>query len=508
MAELQFPDIAGRFQQGQVFGRALREEDRQRQNQSRLSELAAQAYGAAPGEQSGLIQQAVAVDPTAGFALGGQLRKEGDERDAVLLRTARLLDAAPEQFKPDLYRQIYPQVSQHLPNLPPEYSPQVGEGVKAFIASRDASTATPTGFREFDLKARAAGLKPGTPEYQQAANIALGREGRAATGGFGFEKVIGADLRERIGRTNPRTGVFEVYDETSGDFTPLGRGASLNPAPPQGPATAGTGAGAVSVNYEGVGIPQAQQQRIAQTAAFMRQAGYPDAEIDAFVNAQISAPQYQAPPTNPALGVGPTPAEKTFSETQGRQAAELGALPERNRLEAEGEGAKVAARTAVETAADRDKTARTKAPQLRNVDRGLDRIEKALTALEGGILGDTGPVDQLYQQYTPAGQELTNAVGSIQNDMLALTRVPGVGSQSDLEQKIANLKYPSLGNDPAVNRRNVEQLRAFMRDLSESLGNAPAQGTGGAGLQVGTVQDGYRYRGGDPASPNSWEQVR
>ncbi len=47
-----------------------------------------------------------------------------------------------------------------------------------------------------------------------------------------------------------------------------------------------------------------------------------------------------------------------------------------------------------------------------------------------------------------------------------------------------------------------------MRDLSESLGNAPAQGTGGAGLQVVTVQDGYRYRGGDPASPTSWEQVR
>lgn len=473
MAELIYPNVAGSYQQGLGYGRQLRAQDMAQQNQSRLSELAARAYGASPDERGSLIQQAIGVDPQAGFALNEQLSGQDQAREAKLLRTAKLLASAPDEYKPALYRQIYPQVSQDLPGLPPEWTPDVGQGIEAFIASREAATAAPTGFRELDMKARAAGLRPGSPEYQQAMNIALGREGRAATGGFGFEEVVGPDGRKRVQRRNPRTGQVEVYDESTGEFIPMGGAGSLGVmAPASGPA----------INIEG--IPQARQQQIAQAVASLRALNVPDDQIDVFVQQQAyGQPQFVAPsgggaPRSAILGAGPTEAETEAAKTAARQQAEIGFMPQRGRIESQIEGEKAAARQAAETAAERGKTAIAKAPQLQNVERGLNRIDKALAALERGTVGDTGPVDQYYQQFTKEGQELEGAVGAIQNDMLALTRVPGVGSQSDLEAKVAALKYPSLGNHPDVNRRNVQQLRAFIADLAESLGRgAPATGT-------------------------------
>lgn len=136
MAELQFPDIVGRFQQGQAYGRQVREEDRQRQNQSRLSELAAQAYGAEPGAQREFVQQAIGVDPSAGFALGGELQKQDANRDALLLNSARLFDSAPDALKPQVLQQIAPRLEQYLPGISQAPIEQVSQGVKAFIASR------------------------------------------------------------------------------------------------------------------------------------------------------------------------------------------------------------------------------------------------------------------------------------------------------------------------------------------------------------------------------------
>lgn len=162
----------------------------------------------------------------------------------------------------------------------------------------------------------------------------------------------------------------------------------------------------------------------------------------------------------------------------------------------------------------------TKTAQLGNVNRGLARIESALSNL-GGSFVDTGPIDQYLVRNTKAGQELDAAVGAIQNSMLALTRVPGVGSQSDLEARIAALQYPSLANAPGVNARTLKQLKDFVQELqgisaeaSGTLGDAPpAAAPRGPGLPAadgpapGTIRNGYRFRGGNPADRNAWERI-
>lgn len=140
MAELQFPDVVGSFQRGQAFGTELRQTNEADQRRSRLAELAAQAYGADPDARQGLIQQAVGVDPVAGLQLGTSLQGEDDVREKALLNTARLIDGAPPEMKDAIFQRVRPQIAAYLPNLPPVYSEQVGQGIKAFIASREAGT--------------------------------------------------------------------------------------------------------------------------------------------------------------------------------------------------------------------------------------------------------------------------------------------------------------------------------------------------------------------------------
>jgi hypothetical protein len=137
--------------------------------------------------------------------------------------------------------------------------------------------------------------------------------------------------------------------------------------------------------------------------------------------------------------------------------------------------APASARASMSEAERKDMLARrAKVPQLQNAIRGLDRIETALGALNTpGI--NTGPLDQYAVRAMPSGQELEAAVGGIQNAFLALTRVPGIGSQSDLEARIAALQYPSLDKAPEVNARTMQNLRAFAQDLAKAYQSAIEQ---------------------------------
>jgi hypothetical protein len=178
----------------------------------------------------------------------------------------------------------------------------------------------------------------------------------------------------------------------------------------------------------------------------------------------------------------PTAAQRAYGTEAGRNQAQndnFANTAEQDRILKEQQARIDAERArAVEQAKseqERISNERAKSAQLNNVDRGLTRIDQAMKALSGRFV-DTGPIDGRIIGPTPQGQELEAAVGAIQNDMLALTRVPGIGSQSDLEAKIANLKYPSIYNAPEVNARNVEQLKAFMKDLRQQIQTSPSQG--------------------------------
>lgn len=113
-----------------------------------------------------------------------------------------------------------------------------------------------------------------------------------------------------------------------------------------------------------------------------------------------------------------------------------------------------------------------KLAQFDTVQRGLDRLEKAAQSIAGNKVFDGGPLDQYAIKYTPQGQEIQQAGASLMPILTALTRVPGVGSQSDLEAHLAQLQLPSAEFPPEVNQRAVQALRDYMRDLKSAYQNA------------------------------------
>lgn len=119
--------------------------------------------------------------------------------------------------------------------------------------------------------------------------------------------------------------------------------------------------------------------------------------------------------------------------------------------------------------ADRRLDAHAKEPRLAAAERRLERVASASEQLGSG----GGPIEGRARNLvgTPAAQELEAANAQLINELTALTRVPGVGSQSDLEQRLAQLALPSATQHPEVRGRTIRELRAFIADLDEAIRN-------------------------------------
>lgn len=327
-AAIDKPNVLGAMQQGLQFGQQQRVLQEQRADQQQLRSLAPKIIAGDPGATA----QAAVIDPQA----ASQYQGAGDSIARRAEGLVRLLEDAdkrdPREAQALWQAHGVPFARQFSQGTEPTTDWMQAKPMLANLKARiemaksaQQPSTTPTGFQELHMKALAAGLQPGSPEYQQAMNIALGREGRAATGGFGFEKVIGADGRERMGRTNPRTGVFEVYDEGSGNFVPMGGPAALN----GGQMTQAPGYGAPEVG-------RADMERDIELANEMVAAGIPSQQIDAFLQARGARASGQQPQqASPALGVSQSPAERKFAEESGQQAAQLQFLPDQKRIERE-----------------------------------------------------------------------------------------------------------------------------------------------------------------------------
>lgn len=345
---------------------------------------------------------------------------------------------------------------------PTQWTPDMDAGWEqlrakvAMIEGGQNQADLPAGYRELDMKARAAGLQPGSPEYQQAMKVGLGLQGRAASGGFGFEIVKGADGKERMARTNPRTGAYEIYDEVTGDFSPIGSAGALNGAGPA-PTQAAPG---VTVAIDG--MPPEQAQAFARGVSALQAAGASPEVLAAFEQAALSQPRtVDAPPTNrAALAVGQSPGQRKFEEESAQQAAQLQFLSQRGQLEADAAAQKEAATAAAKAQAERDAQMTT-----RTVDaaKTLGLLEQARTLIPlstGSAIGNLADQGAAAFGFSTDGAQAIAALRTIAGQLTsAMPRMQGPQSDKDVEmyrQMAGDLANPNL--PPATRMAALQQI--------------------------------------------------
>jgi hypothetical protein len=127
---------------------------------------------------------------------------------------------------------------------------------------------------------------------------------------------------------------------------------------------------------------------------------------------------------------------------------------------------------------------------------GLSLTGKALSNVPGG-LGNYGQSAN-FQKYTQAKNKFITS-------LLRDESGAAIGTQefARYEREL----FPQPGDGPEVVAQKTENRKAAIEAMKKSAGPGykPPEGAGPA---VGAVQQGYRFKGGNPADRNSWERVQ
>ncbi len=488
------------FYGGLQAGNDMAETQRAQRNRALVGNLA----GAAIGGDPQAMAKVAAVDPRAASSL--ELTGQG-----LLKRTrgaAQYLQKALQGGNPMEIAMARQQIKPYMDTLKPgtAYSldmdpAQELAGIQGFLSQTQyldptLSKGTPTDVQSFQMMT--SGLSP--EERERARRINLGLEGRASSSGFSQVKFTGADGRERIGVLNGKTGQIDLPDGTS--FNPQTGAIS---ATGQGAPQAGlynTPNGQVSV---GEGLTPEQWELVqADVAANGGSDRYrlPDRQVQSIGGGGANA------------FVGRAPEEQAAAIEAAKQQAQLAYLPQELGLRTQADIAKAQgveqAKSAVETEAKR------RSLQVEN-NRSFDLYEAAMQGVTEGLGGTTtGPLMGRLPAVTADQQKAEGAVSAIAPILKQLFRSAGEGTFTDKDQELLLAMIPTRTDHAEARNWKIANIDRIIR---EKLGQ-PADGVQQAGApmpaprtqqrmapRVGAVEGGYRYKGGNPADPNSWERM-
>ncbi|MDR7192705.1 hypothetical protein [Luteimonas terrae] len=525
MAELKMFDVIGSFQQGQRHGTQQRLVREGEQRRNALADLTSRAYAAPVDQRQGFVSQAAAIDAEGGHSLNQQLAYDDDRRNRTLANMARMLTSAPEQARPALYQRMSAQFGQMgMQGFPTAYTPETkalidGTAQSIVQAYSGASGEAPSQQRYAEW------LLSQVPEgdRDQALGVLAGTRARPATGGYGFDEIEGADGRKRLRRTNPRSGVLEIYDESTGEFMPVGGvpGQSNNQGAPPQPGLYNTPNGQVRIGADlSPGDWELIQADMANDGA---------SNSYQLPTRDLSPQQFNG--GGSGLAVSQSSAERVAAEALARRGAENSApaLPSGYRYTAAGDMERIPGGPA-------DISAVPSKPLPPSILRMRRESREALSVAEGlgsdiaGIAGKLrrgeiklGPLNNLtYRGLNAAGasssesrafQSMVSTFEKMRNDSLRLNN--GVQTEGDAQRAWAELLGNLNDNENVIEQLsriqdiNQRAIQVHMENMDEIDAEYGAQGAPGRqqGPAQGSVEDGYRFRGGDPSDPSNWERL-
>lgn len=369
-------------------------------------------------------------------------------------------------------------------------------------------SADPAGVREFQAMAQAAGLKPGTKEYAEAANIALGRSPRASSAANQSLEVDinGTPTRvtfdPRSGRYIPATlGPIDADPVPQMEFNALRdaveqveSGGNPNAVSPKG-AMGRMQTMPGTLRDPGFGVQPARDQSDAEMTRVGNE--YLTAMLNKYGDPRLALAAYNAGPgtvdnalmrTNgdpeKALSmlpqetreyvpkvmaqvpiVGRRKEEEAAAVEAAKQDVDLANLPRRGQLEAQNAALKAQAEAAIKTDTERGvaQTERDATMQLYEA-----AIEGARSGLEGST---TGPIMGRLPALTANQQIAEGGVAAMAPVLKQLFRASGEGTFTDKDQELLLRMVPTRTDLPASREAKLQNIDRIVR---AKLRQAPA----------------------------------
>lgn len=149
------------------------------------------------------------------------------------------------------------------------------------------------------------------------------------------------------------------------------------------------------------------------------------------------------------------------------------------------------------------KSMESKMPQLEDVKRRLSALGQLATYTIAGKTRDW-LVRQSGIKVPDSAVARTKYMAVVDNEILPLLK-DTFGSQFT-ENEGRSLRA-TLGDPDKSPEEKDAALEAFIESKMGTIGSLKRELGKGEGPEVGIVEDGYRFKGGDPSNPESWERV-